>query len=164
MSFPWNKDTFRIIVVNGLSDEDLQTLIRLINENSVTLLNLVEYLECVLNDKDNNVRLKGTKLLTDVLHNITIQLSEKELKAIAIFYKDRLHDHHSFYSTLIQGISSLVRQINISNETTLLIVRELFQTIPCQSQTREDRLTYFEILEYVGCQKTEGKNICKFFN
>lgn len=157
MSFPWDKDTFRAKIEKGLSIQDVQMVSSSINSKKITFLDLVQCLESVLNDKQNEIRLGGTSLLSNLLTSLSIELSALELEAIATFYKDRLHDHHSFYPALIKGILSLVQQTNIKDETIARVMKELFQTISCQSQTREDRENYFQIIQNVGCERTSGK-------
>jgi DNA repair/transcription protein MET18/MMS19 len=112
---------------------------------------VVEELGPALTHKDVDIRLKGTKFLSDILRNLPLDLlDENQLKFISDFYCDRMKDHHSIAPQVVAGLLSIVKMKHLPRTAPVEILRQMFAHIPCQSQVRGDRSNIFNILTYLS--------------
>lgn len=97
------------------------------------------------------MRLKGTRFLSDLLRSLPHDLlDEKQLTFITQFYCDRMKDHHSIAPQVVVGLNAIVKMENLSNQSPVLILQQLFANIPCQSQVRGDRANIFTLLQHLS--------------
>lgn len=110
-----------------------------------------------LTSKETDVRLKGTKFLTDVLKDLPVDLlTDSQLEFIVSFYCDRMKDHHSIGPQVIIGILAIIKMKNLPTNSSTKFLNEIFKTIPCQSQVREDRANIFMIIKILSEEHKEG--------
>jgi DNA repair/transcription protein MET18/MMS19 len=108
-----------------------------------------------LTHKETDIRLKGTKFLSDLLKSIPIDfLTQTQIEFITQFYCDRMKDHHSIAPEVINGVLAIVKMKNIPHNLAPIILQQLTTNIPCQSQTRGDRSNIFQIVQVLSenCQ------------
>lgn len=75
----------------------------------MSILKLIEELGPYLISTDVNLRYRGTSAFVKVLQNLPENfLSEKEINFIAIFFSDRIKDHHSVVPAVLEGIFVVV--------------------------------------------------------
>lgn len=111
------------------------------------LLTLIERLGSTLTNTDANIRFRGVNFLSSVLAELPdTTLNAQQTQLIAQFYCDRIKDHHSIIPAVLRGIYSVSLHTNIESKISLTICHELFQQLSCQSQTTEDRLIYYKII------------------
>jgi DNA repair/transcription protein MET18/MMS19 len=104
-----------------------------------------------LTHKDVDIRLKGTKFLSDLLKSLPHDLlDENQLKYIVTFYCDRMKDHHSIGPHVITGLLSIVKMKNLPSSSPVAILQNLFANIPCQTQVRGDRANIFFIIQHLS--------------
>lgn len=112
---------------------------------------VVEELEPALTHKEVEIRLKGTKFLSDLLRNLPYDLlTETQISFIASFYCDRMKDHHSIAPQVVSGILAIVKMKNVPRTSPVSILQHLFANIPCQSQVRGDRSIIFSIIQHLS--------------
>jgi DNA repair/transcription protein MET18/MMS19 len=112
---------------------------------------IVEELGPALTHKETDIRLKGTKFLSDLLKNIPHDfLSEAQLLFIVNFYCDRMKDHHSIAPQVVSGILGIVEMKNFPSTCVVQLLQQLFQHIPCQNQVRSDRANIFSVIQILS--------------
>lgn len=112
---------------------------------------VVEELGPALTHKDVEIRLKGTKFLSDLLLSLPHDLlNEAQLEFITKFYCDRMKDHHSIAPQVVIGLLAIIKMNHLPRSTPALILHQLFANIPCQSQVRGDRANIFSIIQYLS--------------
>ena len=112
---------------------------------------VVEELGPALTHKDADVRLLGTKFLSNLLQNLPNDLlSEQQVEFITKFYCDRMKDHHSIAPQVIIGLLAIVKMTNLPKSAPVLILQQLFANIPCQNQVRGDRANIFSLIQYLA--------------
>jgi DNA repair/transcription protein MET18/MMS19 len=80
-----------------------------IQSQSGNLLKVVEKLGPALTNKDPELREKGTRILAEVLHNLSKDcLQKSEVQFIVTFFCDRLKDHNAVIPAALQGILAVV--------------------------------------------------------
>lgn len=113
----------------------------------LSVLKLVQDLGPYLISTDINLRHRGTSAFAKILQNLPEDfLSEKELNFIAIFFSDRIKDHHSVVPAVLQGILVVVKMKNIPSDACVLLASSLFSNVVCYTQVQSDRLIYYQIL------------------
>jgi DNA repair/transcription protein MET18/MMS19 len=109
---------------------------------------VVEELGPALTHKEVDMRLKGTKFLSDLLKLLPQDfLTEDQLKFITQFYVDRMKDQHSIAPQVVSGLLAIVQMKNFPKSDTVSMLQQLFAQIPCQSQVRNDRANIFSIIQ-----------------
>lgn len=112
---------------------------------------VVEELGPALTHKDVEIRLKGTKFLTDLLRSLPHDLLDAtQLTFITTFYCDRMKDHHSIAPQVVAGLLSIVQMKQLPRNSPVLILQQLFANIPCQTQVRNDRANIFNLLQFLS--------------
>lgn len=112
---------------------------------------MVEELGPALTHKDVEIRLKGTKFLSDLLVSLPHDLlNETQLEFITKFYCDRMKDHHSIAPQVVVGLLAIVKMNNLPRSSPVIILQQLFANIPCQSQVRGDRANIFNLIQLVS--------------
>lgn len=111
----------------------------------------MEELGPALTHKDAEVRLMGTKFLSNLLQNLPNDLlSESQIEFITKFYCDRMKDHHSIAPQVVIGLLAIVKMKNLPRTAPVLIFQQLFANIPCQSQVRGDRANIFSLIQILS--------------
>lgn len=104
-----------------------------------------------LTHKDVDIRLKGTKFLSDLIIGLPSDLlDDKQLTFITSFYCDRMKDHHSIAPCVVSGLVAIVKMHNLPRTAPAQILQQLFANIPCQSQVRGDRANIFFVLQHLS--------------
>lgn len=112
---------------------------------------VVEELGPALTHKEVDIRLKGTKFLSDLLRTLPHDLlTSTQINFIATFYCDRMKDHHSIAPQVINGLLAVVKMKQMPRTCPALILQQLFANIPCQSQVRGDRSNIFSIIQLLS--------------
>lgn len=112
---------------------------------------VVEELGPALTHKDVEIRLKGTKFLSDLLRELPNDLlDETQINFITSFYCDRMKDHHSIAPHVVTGLLAIVKMKNLPRTLPVQILQQLFANIPCQSQVRGDRSIIFNLLQFLS--------------
>ena len=112
---------------------------------------VVEELGPALTHKDVEIRLKGTKFLSDLLRSLPHELLDaNQLTFITQFYCDRMKDHHSIAPQVVIGLNAIVKMKSLPRESPALILQQLFAHIPCQSQVRGDRANIFTLIQHLS--------------
>lgn len=131
-----------------------------LNNKKHDISEIVEELGPALTSTETDVRLKGTKFLSDILKGLPVDLlTATQLNFITTFYCDRMKDHHSIAPQVIAGVLAIIKMKNLPRDSCPRILTQLFQHIPCQSQVREDRANYFQVLQILSENYKEGKVI-----
>lgn len=122
------------------------------------IVNLIENLGFALTSPTIELRVNGTKLLSNILKNLPLNyLNEQQLYFIVTFYCDRLKDHHNVIPAVIDGILALSKMNNLPIGSSEKLFRNFIQNTTCQSQVREDRLKIYQILELISEKYYDGK-------
>lgn len=112
---------------------------------------VVEELGPALTHKETDIRLKGTKFLSDLLKALPNDfLSVPQIEFITQFYCDRMKDHHSIAPEVINGVLAIVKMKHFPHNLAPIILQQLATNIPCQSQTRGDRSNIFQIVQVLS--------------
>lgn len=173
MKFPWSTSIVDVLKNDQKLDDKLQHIakcefevktkktriyISLFNLYFVALIHhkddiskVVEELGPALTNKDVDIRLKGTKFLSDLLLSLPNDLlDETQLTFIVNFYCDRMKDHHSIAPQVVIGVLAIVKMKNLPRSSPVVILQSLFANIPCQSQVRGDRSNIFDVIQYLS--------------
>lgn len=98
------------------------------------------------------------EILTRVLEELDEQqLSSEQLRFIAIFYGDRLKDHHQVIPAVIRGILALVGFSNFPDDCAVQLLNSIFLNVPCQQQQCNERRNIYTIFEVLFDRKTQGE-------
>lgn len=112
---------------------------------------VVEELGPALTHKDVEIRLKGTKFLSDLLRSVPNDLLDaNQLTFITTFYCDRMKDHHSIAPQVVVGLLAIVHMKQLPRNLPVQILQQLFANIPCQSQVRNDRGNIISIIQHLS--------------
>ena len=112
---------------------------------------MVEELGPALTHKDVDVRLQGTKFLSDLLRSLPNDLLDPtQLNFIVTFYCDRMKDHHSIAPQVIVGLLAASKMKNLPRTAPVQILQALFAHIPCQSQVRGDRANILSLIQLLS--------------
>ncbi|XP_053691619.1 MMS19 nucleotide excision repair protein [Sabethes cyaneus] len=155
MKFPWSHSTLVDVLKSetGNSHKCDKVCQDIIN-GKLDLADFVQELGPALTHKDSQIRMKGTMLLSSVLEKLpTNLLNAKQLDFIVTFYCDRMKDHHSLIPAILKGISAIVLMNNLPDGTASKVFNSLFMQIPCQSQHKDDRTTYINIIARLAERK-----------
>ncbi len=111
---------------------------------------MVTELGPALTATETEVRLNGTRFLSEILEQMDEDLlDENQLKFVAQFYADRMKDHHSMVPQVVGGLLAITKMKNFPKSSSVQILQQLFQHIPCQSQVREDRANIFQLIKFL---------------
>ena len=131
-----------------------------LTHKKIDISEFVEELGPALTSKETDVRLKGTKFLTEIMKDLPVDLlTAPQLDFIVSFYCDRMKDHHSIGPQVIIGILAIIKMKNLPASSCTKFLTELFKTIPCQSQVREDRANIFTIIKTMSEEHIEGISV-----
>jgi DNA repair/transcription protein MET18/MMS19 len=112
---------------------------------------VVEELGPALTNKETEIRLKGTRFLSNLLKNLPIDfLTQPQIEFIVQFYCDRMKDHHSIAPEVINGLLAIVKMKNFPPSFAPQVLQSMFTNIPCQNQVREDRSNIFTIIQLLS--------------
>lgn len=171
MKFPWSTSIVDVLKNDNKLDEKLQHIVKCKFCKIVTMKyilkslfhpqalvhhkedisKVVDELGPALTNKDVEIRLKGTKFLSDLLQNLPSDLlDEEQLKFIVTFFCDRMKDHHSVAPQVVVGLLSIVKMKNLPRSSPAVILQHLFANIPCQSQVRGDRSNIFALIQHLS--------------
>ncbi|KAG5672682.1 hypothetical protein PVAND_002792 [Polypedilum vanderplanki] len=151
MKFPWTQSIVDVLKDEGKVDEKLQHVAKSLVKKGGDISVVVEELGPALTHKDVEIRLKGTKFLSDLLKSLPYEfLTTDQLKFITQFYIDRMKDQHSITPQVISGLLAIVQMKNFPSTEAVHILSQLFTQIPCQSQVRNDRANIFSIIQVLS--------------
>lgn len=173
MKFPWTTSIVDVLKNDSKLDEKLQHVAKCEFQNitkknvfsvitfSLSLLAMVKHKEDIskvveelgpaLTHKEVDIRLKGTKFLSDLLRSLPHDLlNETQISFIVTFYCDRMKDHHSIAPQVISGLLTIVKMKQLPRTCPVQILQQLFANIPCQSQVRGDRSNIFYIIQHLS--------------
>ena len=92
--------------------------------NTVSILQLVESLECLLTSTDIVLRRGGCEFLSSVLSDLPPNhMNTQEIELLASFFCDRLLDHHSLTPAALKAYAALVKHISTKHLYSLDSVR-----------------------------------------
>ncbi|XP_059622620.1 MMS19 nucleotide excision repair protein [Phlebotomus argentipes] len=111
---------------------------------------LVERLGPLLTSQNTSHRSRTMDLLSAILQNLPGNfLSGAQLKFVVAFYVDRTKDHHSVVPAILTGTLAMARMTHIPEDDFVTLFLTLIGgSVTCQSQTRSDRETFYEIIEH----------------
>lgn len=110
-------------------------------------------------------------MFNDVLSSLPVDfLIETQLNFIASFYADRLNDNHKVVPAVLDGILSIMKMKSLNKDGSRVILKSLFDNVPCQQQIRTDRQKIYTIFDLFITNRIQGKkidqnsNLERFFN
>ena len=138
------------VILRGEADEAWceEEAGRLVSQAEFSLLVLVEDLGPVLTSVTNTVREAGVRLLSCVLARpgVLSGLSEQEVGLVAMFYTDRLRDHHSLLPPTLRGLSLVTSSSQLSLDQLEKVLSSLQTEVMVQQQVVRDRSVVFSML------------------
>uniref|UniRef100_A0A1B0GLE4 MMS19 nucleotide excision repair protein n=1 Tax=Lutzomyia longipalpis TaxID=7200 RepID=A0A1B0GLE4_LUTLO len=121
-----------------------------LTRNAFSITELVEKLGPLLTSQNTGHRSRTLELFSEILKSLPRDfLKASQLKFIITFYADRTKDHHSVIPAILTGTLAIARMEHIpEDEFVGLLMTLLTGGVTCQSQTRSDRETFYEIIEH----------------
>lgn len=155
MKFPWSHSTLvDVLKSESKNNHKCDKVCQDIISSELSLAEFVQELGPALTHEDNQIRMKGTMLLSSVLEKLPNDLlDDKQLEFIISFYCDRMKDHHSIIPAILNGVYAIALMKNLPNGAASKVLGSLFMQIPCQSQHKEDRTKYINILARLAERK-----------
>ncbi|KAL9698740.1 hypothetical protein quinque_002181 [Culex quinquefasciatus] len=149
MKFPWSHSTLVEVLKNDSKlHHKCDKVCEDIASRKLDLSEFVEELGPALTHEESAMRLKATSLLSSVLEKLpTDFLSEQQLDFLVTFYCDRMKDHHTMIPTILDGLLALANMNHIPKGAACKLLSSLFLSIPCQSQAKDDRSKYMNIIK-----------------
>ncbi|XP_050507630.1 MMS19 nucleotide excision repair protein homolog [Diabrotica virgifera virgifera] len=119
-----------------------------IQEQTIAILDLIEHLDTLLTNDHASKRDLGISILTEVLKNISEDsLNKQQLEVLAVFYGNKLNDHHQVLPGTLSGILRLIQFKDFPGEQVPVLLNLIHKNVPCQQQQRADRHTIYQIFE-----------------
>ncbi|XP_055550573.1 MMS19 nucleotide excision repair protein [Wyeomyia smithii] len=148
MKFPWSHSTLVDVLKNDSKNHhECDKIYQDIINGKLSLAEFVQELGPALTNEDNQIRMKGTMLLSEVLEKLPADLlNDTQLEFIVTFYCDRMKDHHSNIPAILRGIHAITQMNNLPDGAATKLLGSLFMQIPCQSQQKDDRTKYIKII------------------
>ncbi|XP_033098455.1 MMS19 nucleotide excision repair protein homolog [Anneissia japonica] len=132
----------------GNQESSLLVVTNVINNNEVKLLELIEYLGRHLLSTNHDIRARGTRFLSEILHNIPKdKLTTPEVGHLVSFYCDRLKDHHSVTPHALMGLLALSDCQNLAVGDAVLMVQAIIKEVHVQTLMQVDRRSVYNIVE-----------------
>ncbi|XP_071828217.1 MMS19 nucleotide excision repair protein homolog isoform X3 [Apostichopus japonicus] len=146
--------------VIGGSNSCVSEIAHGISSKETNLLQLIESSEPFLTNKSTDIRARGVRLISDVLHFLPKNtLSPDEAKVLASFFCDRLKDHHSITPHTLYGLLALSSAVHIPYGTPCQILGTIFREVQVQTLLHVDRRSVFNIIRnFLQNQMTELKD------
>ena len=121
---------------------------QVISRPDFSLLSLVEELGPVLTSVTTSTRQVGVSLLSSVLAQpgVLSSMSEQEMAVLAMFYTDRLRDHHSLLPATLQGLAKVTTSSSLSVEQLERVLSSLQTEVMVQQQVVRDRALVYSML------------------
>lgn len=121
------------------------------------IINIVETLGPFLTSKDVEERIRGVKAFNDILTSLPVDfLKETQVTYIATFYADRLNDNHKVVPTVLDGILSIAKMNELNRDVSKVVLKSLFDNVPCQQQIRTDRHKIYTIFDLFVTNRIQG--------
>lgn len=112
---------------------------------------VVEELGPALTNKETDIRLKGTRFLSNLLKTLPNDfLTQPQIEFVTQFYVDRMKDHHSIAPEVISGLHAIIKMKNFPHKLAPQIFQAMTAQIPCQTQVRGDRTIIFSIIQILS--------------
>lgn len=148
MKFPWSHSTLiDVLKSDSKYHHKCDKLCEDISNKKLDISEFVEELGPALTHEDHSIRMKATMLLSTILKDLPSDLlNEHQLDFLTTFYCDRMKDHHSVIPAILEGISTLASMKNMPQGSASKLSSAVFLNIPCQSQAKDDRATYFRFI------------------
>ncbi|XP_050396274.2 MMS19 nucleotide excision repair protein homolog isoform X1 [Patella vulgata] len=118
-----------------------------LQNGSIQLLECMEHLGPSLTNTDTSIRGCATKLIADILHNISSScLSNQEVGVLTRFLCEKLCDHHSIQPPTLHALAALVTFDNLPDGCSEQICRQIFREVQNQSLSQVDRRSVYNII------------------
>lgn len=132
-------------------------LVDIVN-NVFTIVHFTDTMKAIFTSTVLNYRVQGVKLYARVLAQLPNDyLTQDFLSGLVTFYVQQLNDHHNMQPAVIEGFLALSKMTHISNDSVVLILTNIFQTITCAQQVLADRLRIYQILDNCIQNHSTGK-------
>ncbi|CAL1604897.1 unnamed protein product [Knipowitschia caucasica] len=132
--------------VSGLVDSKAKEATKAVKDGEFTILQLVEALGLSLTSSQPHTRARGVQLLSEVLHECSNSLTEKEVEVLKTFYENRLKDHYVVTPPVLQGLKSLTKCTVLPSGSAVSMLRSLFQDVHVQSLMLAERACVYNML------------------
>ncbi|KAG9346126.1 hypothetical protein JZ751_007944 [Albula glossodonta] len=117
--------------VSGQQDSKAAETATGVKTGQFTVLELVEALGLSLTSPEPQTRGRGVQLLSLVLQECYVNVSESEVEVLITFYENRLKDHYAITPHVLQGINALTK-CTLPSGLSVSILRSLFQDVHVQ--------------------------------
>lgn len=126
-------------------------LASLINQNELSLSQLVMDMGDILTSIDNAVRARGILLLGELWMQLQLKpLEDKDIHHFATFFAARLEDWHSLHGALLGSLALLKRGKHIGaikNEDAKALLEAALENLQVQALAQQDRMLCLELFE-----------------
>ncbi|OWF55073.1 MMS19 nucleotide excision repair protein homolog [Mizuhopecten yessoensis] len=121
-------------------------VVKLLTDNTISLLELIEGLGKYLISEETSERGRVVKLLAEILHLIpTDKLNATENELLVAYLCDRLKDHHSIQPPSLHGLLALCHSKNLPEGCPEKICRSIFSEVQTQTLSQGDRRIAYNI-------------------
>ncbi|KAM6951361.1 MMS19 nucleotide excision repair protein homolog [Aplochiton taeniatus] len=146
--------------VSGQQDSKAADTATGLKAGQFTILQLVEALGLSLTSSLPQTRARGVQLLSQVLQECYIDLSEKEVEVLLAFYENRLKDHYVITPYVLQGLKALTKCAVLPPGSAVSILKSVFQDVHVQSMMLSERAcVYNMLLNLMDSRETELKGL-----
>ncbi|XP_067858126.1 MMS19 nucleotide excision repair protein homolog [Heptranchias perlo] len=150
--------------VGGQQDGVAKDLATGVINGKCTALEVVEALGTCLTNSEPRTRGRGVQLLSQVLLLSYSSLKQKEVEVLAIFYIDRLKDHHLITPYVLQGLKALSMSSVLPDGLAVAVLKALFQEVHVQSLLQSDRHSVYSIIaNFMDSRDQELKGLAADF-
>ncbi|XP_075222729.1 MMS19 nucleotide excision repair protein isoform X2 [Lycorma delicatula] len=138
--------------IENTPSEDLHSISNRLGQDVISgrlqLLKVVELLGPLLTNTETKQRGKGVLVLSQIIGSLkTDYLSAAELTFLTAFYCDRMKDHHSLATAVLQGVIALIDMDNLPSDSPMLVCTSLFNHIHCQTLKQPERNMVYLIFQ-----------------
>uniref|UniRef100_UPI00398EB686 MMS19 nucleotide excision repair protein homolog isoform X2 n=1 Tax=Pristiophorus japonicus TaxID=55135 RepID=UPI00398EB686 len=150
--------------VSGQQDGAAKDLATGVVDGKCTALEIVEALGTCLTNSEPRTRGRGVQLLSQVLLLTYSSLNQKEVEVLAVFYIDRLKDHHLITPHVLHGLKALSMSSVLPEGLAVVILKALFQEVHVQSLLQSDRHSVYSIItNFMDTREQELKGLAADF-
>uniref|UniRef100_A0A1B6CXX0 MMS19 nucleotide excision repair protein n=4 Tax=Clastoptera arizonana TaxID=38151 RepID=A0A1B6CXX0_9HEMI len=148
-----NNNVCKMLMENKDLKESCSKISEGIVDQKKSIVSLIEDLEPLLVNTNLSKRKIGVEAIVNVLQTLPATfLSEEQISYICQFLCDRIKDHHSLTTAVLDGICAIVKMKCVSAQTICTLCSTMFNNIICQAQQISDRHTYYTILQVLLSQ------------
>ncbi|XP_076255143.1 MMS19 nucleotide excision repair protein [Rhynchophorus ferrugineus] len=121
--------------------------------NTLSIVNLIEHLRCLLLNNLYTRREMGVLILCEVLKGLeTNMINTEYIDVLSSYFAEKLKDHHQVATSALQGVLTLISFPNCSSKSVIQLITSIFNHIMCQQQQQPDRYKIYQIYEMVLTQ------------